>query len=70
MYCPYCKTETESVVRVVRETYPVKGEDTTINAHVRFCIRCGKDVWDNELDSKNLLDSYAVYEKKHQSPFK
>ena len=66
MYCPYCNKDTSSTVREIPETYPVKGEDVTINAHVRFCNCCKNEIWDNELDAKNLLDAYAEYRKLHQ----
>lgn len=65
MYCPNCDSDVESAVRTITETYPVKGKSVTIEAHVRFCECCGKDLWDEELDSQNLLDAYAVYRKKH-----
>jgi len=65
MYCPKCKAEVESTVREISETYPVKGEGITIKAQVRFCNVCGEDIWDDELDSKNLLNAYAEYRRKH-----
>ena len=65
MYCPICDREVESVVRVVSETYPVKGEDITIDAHVRFCVHCGEEMWDEVLDAQNLLDAFAAYRRKH-----
>lgn len=65
MYCPKCDTEVESTVREVTETYPVKGEEITIRAQVRFCAACGEDIWDEELDAKNLLTAYAQYRQKH-----
>ena len=65
MYCPNCEKEVESVVLTVPETYPVKGENITINANVRYCSCCHSDIWDDVLDSQNLLDAYAVYRTKH-----
>lgn len=65
MYCPKCEADVTTVVREVQETYPVKGEDIIIVAKVRFCKDCGEDIWDNELDSQNLLSAYAAYRKKH-----
>lgn len=65
MYCPNCDSEVNSSVRIIPETYPVKGEDITIEAHVRFCDRCGTDMWDEKLDAKNLLDAFAEYRKRH-----
>lgn len=66
MYCPNCDSEVESTVRIISETYPVKGEDVVISAHVRFCNCCSKDIWDDVLDAKNLLDAFAVYRQKHK----
>ena len=65
MYCPNCDSEVKSTVRAISETYPVKGEDITIDAHVRFCDCCGNDLWDEQLDAQNLLDAFAEYRKKH-----
>ena len=65
MYCPNCDSEVESTVRVISETYPVKGEDITIDAHVRVCNCCGTDLWDENLDEQNLLDAFAEYRKRH-----
>lgn len=66
MYCPNCDSEVESTVRVISETYPVKGEDITIAAHVRFCNCCGNDLWDEKLDAQNLLDAFDKYRRKHK----
>lgn len=65
MYCPNCNSEVESIVRTVSETYPVKGENITIEARVRFCKCCNEDIWDDELDEQNLINAFAEYRKKH-----
>lgn len=64
-YCPCCKDNVESSVRTIGETYPVKGEGITIDAQVRFCDRCGNDIWDDELDPQNLERAYSIYRQKH-----
>lgn len=64
MYCPKCKTDVETIVKEMEEVYPVKGRDTKIIAMVRFCTVCGEDIWDDELDSKNLLKAFKKYEEK------
>lgn len=66
MYCPNCDSEVRSSVRVVSEVYPVKGEDITIEAHVRFCDCCGTDLWDERLDSRNLAEAFAEYRRRHK----
>lgn len=65
MYCPNCDSEVSSSVRVISETYPVKGENITIDAQVRFCNCCGNDLWDEQLDAQNLLNAFAEYRKMH-----
>lgn len=65
MYCPRCETDVETTVREVFETYPVKGENITVKARVRFCAVCGEDIWDEELDAQNLLNAYTEYRKRH-----
>ena len=65
MYCPNCDSEVESSVHTIAETYPVKGENITVDARVRFCNCCGNDLWDEDLDAQNLLDAYAIYRRKH-----
>ncbi len=47
------------------ETYPVRGEDTTIIANVKVCRDCGKEVFDYTLDSDNLRRAFLQYKKKH-----
>src|ERR1700684_607030 len=48
-----------------QETYPVKGEDTSILADVRVCSKCGQDVFDKELDGGNLRKAYDIYRAAH-----
>lgn len=66
MYCPKCENEVESTIREVTETYPVKGENITIQAHVRFCNCCGTALWDDDLDEANLLKAFSEYRRMHQ----
>lgn len=65
MYCPKCKTEVDTVVKDIEETYPVKGEDITIISKVRVCACCGEGIWDEALDSKNLLNAFDKYREMH-----
>ena len=65
MYCPKCESDVETTVKEVLETYPVKGENITIKARVRFCSICGEDIWDETLDAENLLNAYAEYLQEH-----
>lgn len=65
MYCDFCGIEQPTSVITATETYPVKGEDITISATVRVCNCCHHKLWDEELDSQNLLTAFADYRKRH-----
>lgn len=65
MYCPNCNSEVLTEIKTVSETYPVKGEEITVTAKVRRCKNCGQDIWDEELDGRNLLDAFAIYRQRH-----
>lgn len=64
-YCPNCHIDVNTTVRKITETYPVRGENITVEANVRFCNECGEDLFDEELDSVNLNRAYDVYRKNH-----
>lgn len=64
-FCPSCNVDREASVRQMEETYPVKGERTTITANVMVCAVCGETIYDDELDSKNLQKAYAKYREKN-----
>ena len=64
-YCTHCNKEVLLREEQHCETYPVKGEDTTIEATVLYCEECGTEVWLSEIDDKNLEKAYEVYRAKH-----
>ena len=64
-FCPNCDSVVETTVREATETYPVKGEDISVQAHVRYCDCCGVNLWDKKLDAQNLLYAYAEYRRRH-----
>lgn len=66
MKCPKCQAENKTTIKEIVETYSVKGEDISIRAKVRFCDICGEDIWDEKLDSKNLLDAFSEYKRRHR----
>ena len=63
--CPECCQEVQMEVRKVQETYPVKGDPTTIDANVMYCCSCGESIFTMELDKDNLLRAFKKYEEKH-----
>ncbi len=39
---------------ILKEVYPVKGEDICIESDVLICTQCGETVYDDILDEENL----------------
>jgi putative zinc finger/helix-turn-helix YgiT family protein len=64
-YCPECDMDRECFVEAKKEVYPVRGEKIEVESHVCVCSVCGKDIFDEELDSENLQKAYAVYREKY-----
>ncbi|WP_148359067.1 type II TA system antitoxin MqsA family protein [Peribacillus simplex] len=64
-YCPNCNQLNLSRVEKIEEIYPVRGEKIKINALVRFCNKCGEQIFDEELDSQNLNQAYNVFRNKN-----
>jgi putative zinc finger/helix-turn-helix YgiT family protein len=48
------------------ELFPVYGEQVEIQASVAVCKNCGTELFNEELDSKNLLMAQNLYRKKHK----
>ena len=48
-----------------QETYDVKGEPITIQAKVKKCTECNKEIFDTVLDTENLKKAYRKYKKNH-----
>jgi putative zinc finger/helix-turn-helix YgiT family protein len=63
--CQHCGLASGTRLEKRSETYPVRGEDTTISADVRVCGKCGGDVYDKRLDSCNLRKAFDSYRNKH-----
>lgn len=65
MYCPTCKTEIEITIKTEKEIYPVKNDPIEIISEVTYCKRCDEQIWNKDLDTKNLEKAYEKYRKKH-----
>lgn len=64
-YCPVCGCEQEIHLVQKEETYPVKGEATTITATVCVCSSCGEEIMSLDHDDENLRKAYAKYRSAH-----
>lgn len=65
-FCEYCGRETETTVRPTIENYNWKGENIIVKSMIRFCDRCGSEMFDEELDQKTLEKVKEIYVKKSQ----
>ncbi len=64
LFCHNCDDYKEVVIVQQKEIYPVKGENIEIIASVCKCSSCGSELFDMELDKKNLEDAFNIYRKK------
>lgn len=48
-----------------QEVYEVKGEKITVTAKVKKCSDCGEEIFDFDLDAKNLKSAYKIYKANH-----
>ena len=65
-YCPVCGCEQDVLLIQKEETYPVKGEDITIDATVCTCAHCGEELLNVDYDDNNLRKAYAKYRAAHK----
>lgn len=64
-YCPTCDMYTEADIFPKEEVFNIKGEDVVVHSSVLRCNKCKQDIFDEELDEKNLELAYTEYRKKH-----
>ena len=68
-YCPFCGAYRETFLIPKKETFNVKGESVAITCRVSVCGKCKRDVFDEEIDEKNLQLAYNEYRKRHELLF-
>lgn len=65
LFCEKCRDMREVRVIQKQESYPVKGEEITIQADVCTCAECGTEIMSIEYDDENLRRAYAIYRERH-----
>jgi len=65
VYCPTCDMDTEANIFFKEEVFNVREEDIVVKSSVLICNKCNQDIFNEELDEKNLELVYAEYRKKH-----
>lgn len=48
-----------------QETYEIKGEQITVQAKVKKCTVCNREIFDMTLDTENLKRAYRIYKTNH-----
>ncbi|MFC1958457.1 type II TA system antitoxin MqsA family protein [Chloroflexota bacterium] len=64
-FCPICEEYHDTSVSEKKSTYKVKGDSILINEQVRICGNCSSIIFDEKLDSENLLLAYTSYREKN-----
>ncbi len=64
-FCYQCDCEQDAIVISKRETFPVKGELIEVVSDVLTCSVCHEELFDEELDGKNLVRAYTEYRNKY-----
>lgn len=64
-YCAKCNKLSEVNIKTILESFSVKGEKIDITAEVAVCNDCGAEVFNQDLDEKNLSLAYSIYRKNH-----
>lgn len=65
-YCEQCNSMSDYDIKSQIESFPVYGEEIEILSNVAVCKSCGAVLFNEELDSKNLLLAQNEYRKKHK----
>ncbi len=65
-FCEHCNVMADYDEKTISETFPVYGEQVEIQATVAVCKTCGTVLFNEELDSKNLLMAQNLYRQRHK----
>ena len=65
-FCERCNMMVDYDTRSVVESFPVYGEQIQIQSSIAVCKNCGSEIFNEQLDSNNLLVAQNEYRKKHK----
>lgn len=66
-YCDICGKEVQTKIVTRTESYPVCGENVSVDAQVLVCAECGEELFCEELDAKTLVNAYNEYRQRYFS---
>ena len=64
-FCYQCDCERDMIIISKRETFKVKGELVEVMSDVLTCTVCQEEMFEEDLDDKNLERAYVEYRNKH-----
>jgi putative zinc finger/helix-turn-helix YgiT family protein len=64
-FCSKCNQEEKSDIRTITEQYDIKGESIDVEAKVRFCKKCGEELYDLDLEQETIINAYNIYRENH-----
>lgn len=65
LYCSKCDNMVGAILKNKDEEYEIRKDKFHINAEVFFCPYCNEELFDEEVDSKNLEKVYNLYREKY-----
>lgn len=65
-FCEHCDAMKEFDVKTHKESYHVYGELIEIDAEVAVCKTCGSVIFNEELDTSNIIRAQNKYRTKHK----
>lgn len=64
-FCYECNNEQDVIVVSKKEVFKVKGEPIEVVSDVMTCTVCGEEIFNRELDEKNMARVYQEFRNKH-----
>ena len=65
-FCEHCNKMVDYDTKSVVASFPVYGEQIQIQSSIAVCKECGSEIFNEQLDSNNLLLAQNEYRKKHK----
>lgn len=63
--CVQCREYVDYEIKEIEQKATIKNEEIVYKEKVAYCKKCGEEVWVEELEEKNALESINIYcEKK------
>lgn len=64
-YCSACDKEAQTQLVSREEIINVRGQEIKVTSSILKCIKCNNEIYDEELETRNLEKAYSEYRKMH-----